>query len=86
MKSITLKADDHLIDTAHRLAADERTTISAKFREWLEDYISRAESTEETVKRRKWQAERAIATIKELRRRHPPQDRKFTREEMNEHR
>ena len=86
MKNLTLKVDDHLIDAVRRLAADERTTLDAKFREWLEDYTARAENAVETAKRRNKQADMAIATIRELRRKHPPQNRKFSREEMNERR
>ena len=84
MKSITLKADDRLIDTAREIAAAEHTTLGAKFREWLEDYASQAKSAGGVAQQRKRQAERAMSTVRELRRKYPPQNRKFTREEMNE--
>ena len=82
MKTITLKADARLIETARQLAAAERTTLDAKFREWLEGY-TRTESTEEKTRRRK-QAERAMAGIEEMCKTVRTGGRKFTREEMNE--
>ena len=73
MEKITLGLDGRLLKVARERAADENTTIEAKFQQWLEDYVQR-----------KALAARALATIEELRRKHPPQDRKFTREAMNE--
>ena len=46
MKTITLSADDHLIDAARALARARHTTLNAEFRRWLEDYTRRQESTE----------------------------------------
>ena len=73
MKNITLSVDEHLLATAHKHAASENTTLDAKFRQWLEDYTERQERTD-----------RAVACIEEMRRKYPPRDRKFTRDEMNE--
>ena len=75
MKNITLSADERLIEAARRRAVSEHTTLNAKFREWLEDYVQRRR-----------QAEEAMALIKELRARYSTGGRKFTREEMNERR
>ena len=87
MKTITLSADERLIDAARRIAAGERATLEAKFREWLEGYAAKrahAGGADDSARQRKRQAEEAIAVIRQLRRKYPPQNRKFTREEMNE--
>ena len=55
MKNITLSADKHLLEAAHKYAAVENTTLNAKFRQWLEDYTQRQQ-----------RADRAMATIREL--------------------
>ena len=73
MKNITLSADEHLLEAAHKYAAVENTTLNAKFSQWLEDYTQRQQ-----------QADKAVACIEALRRKHPPRGRKFTRDEMNE--
>ena len=73
MKNITLSADENLLEAAHQCAAAENTTLNAKFQQWLEDYTQRQQ-----------RADRAMACIQELRRKYPPRDRKFTRDEMNE--
>lgn len=75
MKNITLSADENLIAAARETAADEGTTLNARFREWLEDYVRR---------KRKRNAEEAMELIRELRARVRTGGRKFTREEMNE--
>ena len=73
MKNITLSADENLIAAARDMAANEGTTLNARFREWLEDYVQR--------KRR---AEEAMELIRELRVRVRTGGRKFSRDEMNE--
>jgi len=73
MKNITLSADETLIAAAREMAASEGTTLNARFREWLEDYV-----------RRKRRAEEAMKLIRELRTRVRTGGRKFTRDEMNE--
>lgn len=74
MKNITLSADEHLLEAAHKYAAVENTTLNAKFRQWLEDYTQRQQ-----------RADRAMATIRELQGKISTDDYKFTRDEMNEH-
>ncbi len=75
MKNITLSADEGLIKEARRIAASRSTTLNAEFRLWLADYVGR-----------KRQAEKAMATIRELQAIYGTGGRKFTREEMNERR
>ncbi len=73
MKNITLSADENLIAAARDMAASEGTTLNARFREWLEDYVQR-----------KCRAEEAMELIRELRVRVRTGGRNFTRDEMNE--
>ena len=73
MKNITLSADERLIEAARSQAALEHTTLNAKFRDWLEDYVQRRR-----------QADQAMAFIAELRKQVRTGGRKFTRDEMNE--
>ena len=72
-KNITLSADEVLIQAALKRAKSENTTLNAQFRLWLEDYASG-----------KWQAARAMETVRELQGKLRTGGRKFTREEMNE--
>ena len=74
MKKITLSADEHLLEAAHKYAAVENTTLNAKFRQWLEDYTQRQQ-----------RADRAMATIRELQGKISTDGYKFTRSEMNRH-
>jgi hypothetical protein len=73
LKNVTLTADEHLIEAARARARSEHTTLNEQFRRWLADYAGREE-----------QAERAIATMRELQSRYSTGGRKFTRDEMNE--
>ncbi len=73
MKNITLSADPGLLEAARRRAAAEGTTLEALFEGWLAEYAGR-----------RWQAERALATIRELQETIDSSGRKFTRDEMNE--
>ena len=73
MRNITLSADEHLIEAARQRAADEHTTLDARFRLWLEDYVGRRR-----------QADAAMATIDSLRANLSTGGRRFTRDEMNE--
>ena len=73
VKDITLSADEHVIKLARERAARERTTLNAKFQEWLEDYS-----------KGKQQREDAMAVIDEISRTARTGGRKFTRDEMNE--
>ena len=72
MKNITLSADESLIEAARRRAIEDRTTLNAQFRVWLESYA-----------RSEWQAEQAMAVVNELQGKLRV-GRKLTREEMNE--
>ena len=72
MKNITLSADENLIEAARRRATEDRTTLNAQFRLWLENYA-----------RSEWQAEQAMSVVRELRGKLRV-GRKLTREEMNE--
>ena len=71
MKNITLSADEHLLEAAHKYAASENTMLDAKFRQWLEDYTERQR-----------RADRAMATIRELQGKISTDGCKFTRDEM----
>ena len=73
MKNITLSADEDLIEATRQRAAAERTTLNARFRRWLEDYVGRER-----------QADAAMATIDSLRVSLSTGGRRFTRDEMNE--
>ncbi len=41
MRNITLSADEGLIKEARDKAEGENSTLNAKFREWLKNYIAR---------------------------------------------
>ncbi len=73
MKNITLSADENLIEAARRRATAERTTLNAKFRLWLADYVGREQ-----------QADKAMRVMRELQGKLSTGGRKFTRDEMNE--
>lgn len=75
MKCITLRADKHLIEEARKRAASERTTLNARFREWLEEYVQPRRQVGD-----------AMATIRELRSKYSTEGRRFNKEEMNERR
>jgi hypothetical protein len=71
VKNITLSADEHLIDQARKVAAEQHTTLNAAFREWLEQYSGR----------QRWLAE--YDALME-RTKYMKVDRKYTRDELNE--
>ena len=75
MENITLSADEHLIEEARKRAASEHTTLNAKFREWLEEYVQHGRQVDD-----------AMAAIRELRGKYSTEGRSFPREEMNERR
>ena len=70
MKNVTLSADEHWIEQARLVARSQRTTLNSAFREWLQDYASRAGSGTEFD-----------GLMKRLG--HVQAGRKFTRDEMN---
>ncbi len=73
MKNITLSAEGGLIEAARQRAAEERTTLNAQFRLWLEDYVGRGRRPDSFME-----------TIEYLRKNYGTGGRKFTRDEMNE--
>lgn len=72
MKSITLQADEKLIEAAQERARIEHTTLDEQLRLWLEDYVQRNN-----------QAQQAVRVMRELQGK-VRMGRKFTRDEMNE--
>ncbi len=72
MKNITLSADEKLIEAARARARAERTTLNARFREWLANYA-----------REPGRMERYGAVVAELKGK-VRVGRKLTREEVNE--
>lgn len=73
MKSITIRADEHLIQAAREQARIENTTLNEQVRRWLADYTQK-----------KQQAKLAKEVVEELRAKISTGGRKFTRDEMNE--
>ena len=73
MKNITLSADENLIEAARERAREEKTTLNAEFRRWLERYSGGRE---------RLAAHRAL--MDDLRKRVNTGGRRFTRDEMNE--
>ena len=71
VKNITLSAEEHVIERARQVAHAHHTTLNAAFREWLEQYATRAGNAAEYDE-----------LMKRLR--HVNVGRKFTRDEMNE--
>lgn len=70
--TITLSADEDLIQQAQRQAASENTTLETLFREWLAHYVAHTSFSE-------YQA--LMARLN-----HIQAGRRFDREEMNERR
>lgn len=73
MKNITLSADENVIEQARSVARSQKKTLNQAFREWLDEYTSRASGIREYR-----------ALMKDLERTGVRAGRKFTREEMNE--
>lgn len=73
MKTITLSAEDGLIEAAEERAHLEHTTLNEQFQIWLAGYAGRAR-----------QARDAMEAVAALRGKLRTGGRKFTREEMNE--
>lgn len=72
MKSITLSADEHLIEAAQARAHAEHTTLEEQFQRWLEDYSHQQDRLKEY--------DEVIAKLKGKLK----VGRKLTRDEMNE--
>lgn len=73
MKNITLSAPAALIEAARKRAEQQQTTLNAEFRQWLESYTQRSQTTE-----------RALDLMARVGRYASSGGRKFSREEMNE--
>jgi hypothetical protein len=73
MKTITLSADEQLIDAATERARSENTSLDALFRRWLADYTSSTQPAEE-----------ARVMLERMRSYVRTGGQHFTREEMNE--
>lgn len=71
LKNVTLSAEASLIERARKVARNENRTLNAAFREWLEQYTSRADSALDYK-----------AVMKRLG--HVNSGRRFTRDEMHE--
>ena len=88
MKNISLTADERLVEAVRLKASEEKKTLNELFGAWLVDYLGGKEAAERAIaatpEMRKRQAERAMATIRELQKSIKTGDRKFTRDEMNE--
>jgi hypothetical protein len=70
MKSITVSADEQLIEQAREVARKKGTTLNQAFRDWLESYA---------------RPDDVVARYRELMKRLDIRiGRKFSREEMNE--
>ncbi|MGH9482190.1 MAG: hypothetical protein ACRD1L_08860 [Terriglobales bacterium] len=74
MKTITLSADERLIEHARDTARARKTTLNAEFRKWLADYTGRRRMTGAEFR----------AFMKRLG--YVDAGRKFSREEMHERR
>jgi hypothetical protein len=72
MKKIMFRADEDLIDRAHKVARSQNTTLNAAFREWLVQFTQQAAT-----------AEQYDALMKRLRRQVRTSG-PYTRDEMNE--
>ncbi len=70
MRNVTLSADDQLIDRARKKAVREHTTLNARFRQWLAQYVGDAGGGEYRK------------LMKELK--HVQAGHKFSRDELNE--
>jgi hypothetical protein len=70
VKNVTLSAEEHLIERARLRAANEKRTLNAAFREWLQRYAG---------------ADTGPAEFTELMRQlgHVKTTRRFSRDELN---
>jgi hypothetical protein len=71
MKNITLSANSEWIEEARRIAVNNKSTLNAEFRKWLQSFIGRKSKSNR---------------LNEFLNKHATVDAggKFTREEMNE--
>ena len=73
MKSLTVHADEQLIEAAEARARREKTTLDEKIQTWLTDYAGQSNG-----------ARQAMAVVSQLQSKLRTGGRKFTRDEMNE--
>lgn len=78
MLNITLSADAGLIATARAKAQQQKTTLNAEFRKWLQRYTQ----TRHDAQRRVQAYRQLMAEMSEV----SSVGRRFTRDEMNERR
>ena len=71
IKNITLSAEEELIRKAREKALREKSSLNARFRQWLQRYVGSKDSRSDYEN-----------LMKELR--HSQPMRKFTRDELNE--
>jgi hypothetical protein len=71
VKNITLSAEEHLIERARLRAAQEKRTLNAAFRDWLQRYAGAETGREEYAQLMKRLA-------------HVRSGRSFSRDDMNE--
>lgn len=43
MKNITFTAEEHIIEAARQKAISEKSSLNAKFREWLSSYVQKTD-------------------------------------------
>lgn len=70
MRNVTLSADERLVELARNKAEREHTTLNARFRQWLAEYVGTGPSTNYRQ------------VMKSLR--HVRSGRSFSRDERNE--
>lgn len=71
LKNITLSADENLIKKAREKAHQERTTLNASFRQWLNQFANSSTTIEDY--------DQLMKSLNYVR-----TDRKYSRSEMNE--
>ena len=76
MRNVTLSANDKLIDVAREKAQQNKTTLNAEFRKWLEQYTN----SDADVKRRVQNYRALMTEFSAI----STAGKKFSRDEMNE--
>lgn len=76
MRNITLSANEQLIDSARAKAHQNKTTLNAEFRKWLEQYTN----SDADIKRRVQNYRELMSELSGI----STDGKKFSRDEMNE--
>ena len=89
MKTITLSADEDLIEAARKRAESEHTTLDEQIQTWLADYAAgsareHVHVSEMSSEERTRRAEEALRFLEDMRTRVNTGGRRFSREERNE--